>query len=129
MSKPVTGEVLAAISNEMVRLKAQHYGKGPVEAKAYVNDNWLFAVLRGGFTRVEETLIAGGDEDLVRTVRLRFQLQTGDRFVDAVERITGRKVLNYQSAVMGDPDFVVEMFLLDDEGSLPEPGSDGEQIP
>ena len=123
MLKPITGEVLAAVSNEMVRLKAQHYGKGPVEAKAYVNDNWVFAVLRGGFTRVEETLIAAGDEDLVRKVRLRFQEQTGDRFIDAVERITGRRVVNYQSAVLVDPDYVVEMFLLDDENPLPEPPS------
>ena len=121
--KPITGELLAAVSNEMVRLKAQHYGKGPVEAKAYLNDNWVFAVLRGGFTRVEETLIAAGDEDLVRQVRMRFQEQTEGRFVDAVERITGRKVLNYQSAVLVDPDYVVEMFLLDQDGSLPEPTS------
>ena len=34
----ITREELAAVANEIVRLKAQYYGKGPTEAKAYQND-------------------------------------------------------------------------------------------
>ncbi len=33
-----------------------------------------------------------------------------------VEKLTGRKVINYQSQVMFDPDLVVEMFVFDSAG-------------
>lgn len=117
MTSALPGQVLAAISNEMVRLKAQHYGKGPVEAKTYLNDNFLFCVLKGGLTRVEETLIASGDATLVRQVRLRFQEQMSATFCEPVERLTGRRVLTYESQVLFDPDYVIEIFILDAQPS------------
>lgn len=113
MAGEITGETLAAISSDIVRLKAQHYGKGPVEAKSYLNDNFLFVVLKGGITKVEETLIDSGDEDLVRQVRLRFQEQMRPAFVEAVETRTGRRVVQYQSQVIFDPDYSFEVFLLE----------------
>lgn len=108
----LTGEVLASVSREMVRLKAQHYGKGPTEAKTYVCDDFLFCVLKGGLTRVEETLISTGDADLVREVRLRFQAQMDNAFTGAVARLTGREVVGYQSQVVFDPDYIFEIFVL-----------------
>jgi hypothetical protein len=38
----ISGETLAAISREMVRLKAEYYGRGASDAKSYVCDDWLF---------------------------------------------------------------------------------------
>jgi uncharacterized protein YbcI len=108
----IPGDVLAAISREMVRLKANHYGKGPTEAKAYVCDDWLFCVLKGGMTAVEQTLLKHGDNDLVRQVRLRFQQNMDESFTEVVRRLTGRQVLTYQSQVVFDPDFTIEIFLL-----------------
>jgi uncharacterized protein YbcI len=108
----ITGQVLALVSNEMVRLKAEHYGKGPTEAKAYLNDDFLFVVLKGGLTRVEETLVRTGDAGLVRTMRLRFQEQMRAEFEGAVERLTGRRVLTFASQILFDPDYVVEIFRL-----------------
>lgn len=78
----ISGETLAAISREMVRLKAEHYGKGPREAKTYLCDDWLFCVLKGGMTTVERTLLEHGDSDLVRQVRLRFQTNMTESFTD-----------------------------------------------
>src|SRR5918911_330589 len=99
----LTGEQLAAISREIVRIKAEHYGKGPSEAKSYHFDQFLISVLKGGLTRVEETLLAAGDEDLVRTLRLRFQEQMGAEFISAVEKISGSKVLGYESQIVTEP--------------------------
>ena len=118
MAREITGEMLAAVSTEMVRLKAHHYGKGPVEAKSYINDDFLFCVMKGGLTRVEETLIGGGDESLVRQVRLRFQELMHTVFCDAVEKITGRVVVTYHSQLLVNPDFIVEIFVLGDESDL-----------
>lgn len=120
MAKRITKEMLAAISAELVRLKAHHYGKGPVEAKSYINDNFLFCVMKGGLTRVEETLISSGDEDLVRQVRLRFQEQMHTVFRDAVEKVTGRVVVAYNSQLLVNPDHIVEIFVLGDEEDLIE---------
>jgi uncharacterized protein YbcI len=108
----IPGETLAAISREMVRLKADHYGKGATEAKTYVCDDWLFCVLKGGMTAVERTLLAHGEDDLVRQVRLRFQQNMDESFTGVVTHLTRRKVLTYQSQVVFDPDFTIEIFLL-----------------
>jgi uncharacterized protein YbcI len=108
----ISGETLAAVSREMGRLKAEYYGRGPDEAKAFINDEFLFCVMKDGLTTVERTLLAGGEHDLVRDVRLRFQQQLREDFTGAIERITGHEVLTYQSQVLFDPDYVIEMFVL-----------------
>ena len=102
----------AAVSNALVGLKKEFYGKGPVAAKTYFNDDWVFTVLEGGLTRNEETLLQAGEERLVREVRLRFQEAMTTTICGAVEEITGRRVLTYHSQIMFDPARTVEMFLL-----------------
>ena len=102
----------AAISAALVGLKKEFYGRGPTGAKTYFNDDWVFSVLEGGLTRSEETLLAAGEEPLVRQYRLRFQEAMTSTLCGAVEEITGREVLTYHSQIMFDPDRVVEMFLL-----------------
>ncbi len=61
------------VSNAMVGLMKEFYGKGPTDAKTYINDNYIFCVMKGGLTRNEETLLDKGEAELVRTYRLRFQ--------------------------------------------------------
>src|SRR4051794_25790132 len=87
-----TGNLRLAISNALVGVKKQLYGKGPVKAKTYINDNYIFSVLEGGLTRNEETLLQAGEQRLVRDYRLRFQEVVATTIVSAVEEITGRKV-------------------------------------
>ena len=108
-------EALAAVANEIVRLKAQYYGKGPTEAKAFMNDETLMVTLKGGLTTVERTLLEAGDQDLVRQVRLRFQQVMEQNFIDAVQRMTDRRVLTYMSQIVFDPDYCFEFFVLSDE--------------
>src|SRR3712207_2421741 len=110
----IPGEVLAAISSEMVRLKAQNFGKGPVEAKTYECDDFLFCVMKGVTTKAEQVLISSGEKQVVRDFRLAFQEKMRADFIGAVERITDRKVLTYESQILFDPDTVVEIFLLED---------------
>jgi uncharacterized protein YbcI len=110
----------AAISNALVGLKKEFYGKGPTAAKTYFNDDWVFVVLEGGLTRSEETLLEAGEEMLVRQVRLRFQEAMTKTICGTIEEIVGRNVLTYHSQVMFDPARTVEMFLLE-----PLPGGHG----
>jgi uncharacterized protein YbcI len=105
--------IRSEISNAMVGLKKEFYGKGPTKAKTYLNDNYVFCVMEGGLTRNEETLIDRGHEDLVRTYRLRFQEAMEAPTVEAVERITNRAVVGYHSQIVFNPERAFEIFVLD----------------
>jgi uncharacterized protein YbcI len=107
------GSMRAAVSNAMVGLKKEFYGKGPVAAKTYFEDDYVFCVLEGGLTRNEETLLAAGQADLVRTYRLRFQEAMTATITGAIEEIVGRRVLTYHSQIMFDPTRTVEIFVLE----------------
>jgi uncharacterized protein YbcI len=106
------GGTRASISNALVGLKKEFYGKGPTAAKTYFNDDWVFTVLEGGLNRNEETLLAAGEHRLVREVRLRFQEAMTETICGAVTEIVGRDVLTYHSQIVFDPVRTVEMFLL-----------------
>jgi uncharacterized protein YbcI len=54
------GEVLTASSDGLVALLKEFYGQGPSHAKSYYADDLVVCVLRGGFSRVEQTLLEGG---------------------------------------------------------------------
>src|SRR3954452_6762225 len=82
------GDMRRDISNAMVSLKKEFYGKGPVKAKTYLNDNYVFCAMEGGLTRNEETLLAAGHEDVVRRYRLHFQEAVAETATSAIEKIT-----------------------------------------
>ena len=101
------------ISSAMVGMKKEYYGKGPDRAKTFINDEYVFVVMEGGLTRNEQTLLAAGQHDLVRSYRLRFQEAMTATTVGAVEEIVGRKVLTYHSQILFDPERAIEIFVLD----------------
>jgi uncharacterized protein YbcI len=113
----VDGERLAAISNAIVTLFSECYGRGPTKAKTYAFDNYIFTVLEDLLTTVERTLVEHGEQDLVRTVRLTFQEAFADRITSEVERIAEREVVAYHSQVVFDPPMGFEVFVLADGDS------------
>ena len=108
------GEQAAAISNAIVQIFAECYGRGPTKAKTYLVDNYVFCVLEDILTTVEQTLVSNGKEKLVREVRLTFQEEVADRFTSAVEEIVGRRVVTYHSQVVFHPPMAFEVFVLED---------------
>ena len=119
------GEIRAALSNALVALMKEHYGKGPTAAKSYLNDEYVFTVLEGGLTRNEQTLLEAGEQRLVREYRLRFQEAVSKTITTAIEEVTGRSVLAYHSQIVFEPDQMFEIFVLDGPPALPvEPDSD-----
>jgi uncharacterized protein YbcI len=107
------GSVRAALANAMVGMKKQYYGRGPTAAKAWVLDDYVFVALEGGLTRNEETLIAAGKADLVRSYRLAFQEAMTEVATGAVAEITGRRVLTYHSQIVFGPARTFEVFVLE----------------
>jgi uncharacterized protein YbcI len=111
------GGLLMAVSNAMVGLKKRYYGKGPTKARTFINENYVFCVMEGGLTTNEQTLLEAGQDDLVRTYRLKFQEAMTKPTTEAVEQLTGRKVLSYHSQIVFRPDRAFEIFVLDEPPS------------
>lgn len=111
------GEQLAEITNGIVRLFSDYYGRGPTRAKSYLlDDSYLVTVLRDTMTTVEKTLVEVGHADQVRSVRLTFQEAMADSFMGVVEAALGRRVIAYHSQVLVDADIGFELFVLENAG-------------
>jgi uncharacterized protein YbcI len=110
----LSGEVLSETANAATKIKAEFFGRGPEGGKAYLNDNLLVIVLRGGLLDVEETLIERGRADKVRDLRVTWQEEIEDEITQQIEKITGLKVLDYHSQILVRARVIVELFLLAD---------------
>ena len=104
--------MLTAISDGMVALLKEFYGRGPTQAKTYYEDDLVVCVLRGGFSRVEQTLIDGGRSAAVIQQRMEFQELMRERFVAVIEDATGRRAIGFMSGNQQDPDIMCEVFVL-----------------
>ena len=106
------GEVLTEISDGMVALLKEYYGVGPTQAKTYYHDDLVVCVLRGGFTRVERTLLDGDRGRAVIEQRMAFQAVMRQRFEAVVQHATGRPVIGFMSGNQQEPDMICEVFIL-----------------
>jgi len=109
--------LLAEITDRLVQLIRDHYGRGPISAKTYFLDNLIVCVLSDGFIAIERTMMEGGAADRVLDLRREFQRLMETRYTEMVEELTGRKVLAFLSQAHVEPDLSIEMFLMD--GRLP----------
>jgi uncharacterized protein YbcI len=106
------GDVLTAISDGLVGLLKEFYGRGPTRTKSYYEDDLVVCVLRGGFSRVEQTLLEGGLGSSVIQQRMDFQDLMRKRFEGVIEDATGRRVIGFMSGNQQDPDLMCEVFIL-----------------
>src|SRR3954447_26773037 len=104
--------MLADISNAMVRLYKEHFGKGPTRVRSYYQGDVVTCVLRDGYTRADLTLIGAGRAELVTRQRHELQLAIRKEFTAAVEQITAREVIGFFSGSQPDPAIEVEVFVL-----------------
>lgn len=107
------GQLLAEITNRIVSLMREHYGRGPIKAKTYVLDNLVVCVLSDGFTAIENTMLQAGEPERVLDMRRDFQRLMKTRYSEMIERLTGRSVLAFLSQAHLDPDLTIEIFLMD----------------
>jgi uncharacterized protein YbcI len=107
------GRALAAISNGMVRLHKEAYGRGAEHVHTIWQRNYIVSFLEDIYTPVERTLLDAGERDAVRDTRLTFQRAMEGRFTELVEDATGRKVIGFMSQVTFEPDMAAEIFVLE----------------
>jgi uncharacterized protein YbcI len=107
------GGVLASVSNAMVALHKEQFGRGPVRARTtFGDDETLVCTLQDALLPAERALVEIGHQERVQEARLFFQMATRHKFVAAVEEITGRKVVAFSSATDPDAAIVWEVFRL-----------------
>ena len=71
--KLTAGELQDALSNAIVRIMREFYGKGAARSRTMIFDDYVFVVLEDVLTIAEMTLRNGGAGELVRKVRMRFE--------------------------------------------------------
>ena len=94
-----------AVSNAMVRLHKEQFGRGPTKAHShFAGPNALMCVMANDLLPAELKLAEVGEEGRVRDTRVSFQAATEAEFIAAVEQIVHRKVCGFASAVDVKPE-------------------------
>ena len=122
--RPRGGALLAQISNAMVRIYKEHWGKGPTKARTIYAEDIVLTRLEEVFTKAESTLITAGREEEVRNMRMAFQRELEHEFVGAVERLTGRKVQAFVSEIHARTNMGIELFVLEPSATPEDPSAD-----
>ena len=105
--------LMSAVSEAMVSMHAHYHGRVPATAKSMMmGDDLLACVLGGVYTEVEKTMIELQRTTLVQETRSAFQDAMQGKFIDTVQRLSGRRVLAFISNQHVGPDLEVELFVL-----------------
>ena len=107
------GPLRQDISNTIVTLFKQRFGRGPMTCRTYLESDLVVLVMSGGYTPGEQTMFEAGKWYDVRQARLAWQDSMEARFVEVIERLTRRSVKAFMSANHQGPDITVELFVLD----------------
>lgn len=103
--------LLAAVSDAMSELHERYYQRPPGTARAQMmGEDLLACVLGGVYTEVEQTLIELERGVIVRDNRNMFQHAMQQRFIDTVQRLSGRRVERFISSHNIGPDLEIELF-------------------
>lgn len=108
---------LSAISNEMVRIYKEQFGRGPTKTRTqWAGPDVLVVTLEKTFTPAERRLRELGEHARLRDLRMLFQYAEVEAFCGPVERITGRVVRSFMSGIDTEADIASEMFVLHPPG-------------
>jgi uncharacterized protein YbcI len=110
--------LLLDISNAMVRLFKEQYGRGPTHARTHwAGPDALAVILEDTLTPAERRMVEMGEHQRLRDTRMFFQVATTAQFCEVVEGLSGRTVRAFVSgtdtAVEG---LSVETFVLHPNG-------------
>jgi uncharacterized protein YbcI len=110
--------LLSQISNEMVRIYKDQFGRGPTRARTHwCGPDALTVLLEDTLTPAERNLAAMSEHQRLRDTRMFFQYATVREFCEPVERLTGRKVRAFLSSIDTVADgLAMETFVLHPEG-------------
>lgn len=114
----VRSSILADVSREMVRVYKEQFGRGPTKARTdWAGPDVLITVLEDTLTPAERNLTRLGEHQRVRDMRTFLQYATVADFCEPVERLSGRRVRAFLSAIDTQvAGLAMETFVLHPEG-------------
>ena len=116
--------VQMAVSNAVVRLYKEQFGRGPTKARThFAGPDILVCTLEDSLTPAERNMVALGEHQRLRDVRMFFQYATEDDFRRVVEEITGRKVHAFVSGIDTERDVSSEVFYLEPQAKAASEGN------
>jgi uncharacterized protein YbcI len=109
----VSGSLLSAISNAVVRIVHDYTGRGPTKARTSIRDDVVVVMLQESLLKAERSLIRDGKRQLVVDMRRSFQQTMRGELSAAVEMLTERRVIAFMSDSQLEPDYSAEIFVLE----------------
>jgi uncharacterized protein YbcI len=107
-----TGQLNAALANELGKLVSEFAGRGARKSRAFVHDDVVVCLFEDGATKAEAHLVAAGRAKLVRQQRDVLQRVMEAQLVAAVERLTNRKAQTFLSGSSTLGESSIEVFVL-----------------
>jgi uncharacterized protein YbcI len=115
---PSDGNTLQAVSNAMVKLHKEQFGRGPTNARSYfAGPDTLVCTLEDALLPAERTMVEMGEHHRVRESRMFLQVATEAEFIGVVEGLVDRKVRAFASATDPAPGVVFEIFSFQPDGT------------
>lgn len=108
------GSALLRVSNAIVHVYKEMFGRGPTRAQAqFAGSDTLVVLLQDSMTVIERNLATMGEHVRVRESRLFLQYALEDELRAVVERTLGRKTIAFTSGIDTRCDLSVALFTLE----------------
>jgi uncharacterized protein YbcI len=108
------GLELQELTNAMVRLYKELFGRGPTKARTnYAGPDTIITTVQNSLTAAERNMVELGEDQRVREIRMFFQHASEAEFTGTVEEITGRRVWAFVSGMDTTRDMASEVFYLE----------------
>jgi uncharacterized protein YbcI len=105
---------LVEISNAMVHLYKEAFGRGPTKARTrFAGPDTILVVLEDTFTAAERTMVALGEVEELRKARLIIQEALEERARSAVDAALRRRTVAFITGVDPRYDIAINMFTLE----------------
>ncbi|MEA2361145.1 MAG: hypothetical protein QOD71_290 [Thermoleophilaceae bacterium] len=116
------GMQTAELSNAMVRVYKEQFGRGPTKAHSvFATSDLLVCTLENSLTPAERRMAQLGEHQRIRDIRTFFQHASEPEFIQTVEQITGRRVRAFVSGTDTQHDVSSEVFYLHPQADTSSP--------
>ncbi len=115
---------LLEVSNAMVGLYKEAFGRGPTKARAqFAGNDMLLVTLESSLTVAERNLVAMGEHQRLREARLFLSHALEDQLRAIVEQALGRKTLAFVCGIDTARDVTIKLFTLEPSDERSDPSA------